>query len=127
MEFPILLQLVRDSELRVVRTEDEWQIDPELHGRRYASEDRLIDSDGVEYGLTLEGSRNAIKPTGRLYTPEGFIAMAGNHIRAAGAEPEWLAAHLKGIAENHKIRATILYLSKLAAADIPEGGSDEEE
>jgi hypothetical protein len=126
MQFPILLQLVGDSEIRVIRTEDEWQIDPELHGRRYAPEDRLIDSEGVEYSLALEGSRNAIKPTGRLYTPGGFVAMAANHISAAGAQPEWLAAHLKDIAEGHRIRATILYLSKLAAADISEGGADEE-
>ena len=126
MQFPILLQLVRDSELRVIRTEDEWQIDPDLHGREYAAEDRVIDSEGVEYSLALEGSRNAIKPTGRLYTPEGFVAMATNHIRATGAQPEWLAAHLEGIAEGHRIRATFLYLSKLAAEDVAEGTEEEE-
>jgi hypothetical protein len=126
MEFPILLQLARDSELRVIRTEDEWQIDPELHGRRYAPEDRLIDSEGVEYRLAFEGSRNAILPTERRYAPEEFVAMAANHIRATGAQPEWLEGHLRGIAEGYKIRATILYLSKLAAADVSEGADEEE-
>jgi hypothetical protein len=126
MQFPILLQLVRDSELRVIRTEDEWQIDPELHGRRYAPEDRLIDSEGVEYRLALEGSRNQILPTGRNYTPEAFVAMAANHIRAAGAQPEWLEGHLRGIADANKIRATILYLSKLANAEVPESSEEEE-
>lgn len=111
----------------MIRTQDEWLIDPEFHARRYDPEDRLIDSEGVEYRLELQGSRNQILPTGRRYTPEGFVAMAANHIRAAGAQPEWLEGHLRGIADANKIRATILYLSKLAAADIPEGGSDEEE
>jgi protein structure with unknown function len=126
MEWPMLLRYAGETELRVIRTQDEWQIDPELHARRYGPEDRLIDSEGVEYRLLPNGSRNEMVATGRRYSADEFIALAATHIRAAGAEPEWLAGHLRGIAEAHKIRATILYLSKLAAADVAEG-SDEEE
>ncbi len=121
----MLLQYAGKAELRVVRTRDEWEIDPDLHARRYKPADRLIDSEGVEYSLALEGSRNEIVATGRRYRPEEFASIAETHIRAAGAQPEWLSAHLSGIADGHKIRASILYLAKLAAADVSEG--DEEE
>jgi protein structure with unknown function len=122
----MLLQFAGKAELRIVRTRDEWEIDPDLHARRYQPADRLIDSEGVEYRLALEGSRNEIVATGRRYSPGEFAPIAEKHIRAAGAQPEWLSGHLRGIADSHKIRATILYLSKLAAADLSEGADEEE-
>ncbi len=126
MEWPMILQIADEAELRVIRSQDEWQIDPALHARRYKEADRLIDSEGVEYRLALAGPRNEIVATGRRYTSDEFVSVAADHVRAAGAQPEWLAGHLRGIAEGFKIRATILYLSKLAAADVSEGPDEDE-
>jgi hypothetical protein len=129
-EWPLILQCAGEADLRVVRLQDEWEIDPELHARRYQPEDRLIDSAGVEYRLVFSGSpgqgRNSILPTGRRYSPSEVESLAGRHIAGMGAQPEWLAGHLLEIAESHRIRAIILYLHKLAAADIAEASEDEE-
>jgi hypothetical protein len=126
MQWPMLLRIAGGAHLRVIRTEDEWQIDPALHRRRYEENDRLIDSGGVEYRLVFEGSRNRIVATGRCYGTDEFVALAADHIRAEGAQPEWLSGHLSGIADNHKIQATILYLSKVTASDETDGPEEEE-
>ncbi len=56
MEWPMILQVAGEAELRVIRSQDEWQIDPALYARRYKEADRLIDSEGVEYRLALAWS-----------------------------------------------------------------------
>ena len=48
-QWPMLLQYAGEAELRVVRDQDEWDLDPELQRRPFRPEDRLIDSAGVEY------------------------------------------------------------------------------
>ena len=130
LEWPMLLQYAGEEELEVVRSQDEWEIDPDLHARPYEPEDRLIDSEGVEYRLVFTCSpgrgRNSLVPTGRRYSPREVESMAERHIENAGAQPEWLAGHLRGIADGQRIRATILYLSKLAAADVSEASEDDE-
>lgn len=130
LEWPMVLQYAGEAELRVVRDQDEWEIDPDLHARPYQPEDRLIDSAGVEYRLAFTGSpgrgRNAILPTGRRYRPSELESIAERHIARVGAQPEWLAGHLSDIADSQRIRATILYLSKLAAADVSEATEDDE-
>jgi hypothetical protein len=126
----MLLRYSGEPELEVVRDQDEWALDPAHHARPYQPEDRLIDSAGVEYRLEFTGSpgrgKNALLPTGRRYSPKEVEAIAERHIVNAGAQPEWLAGHLQDIAESHKIRATILYLAKLAAADASEAAEDDE-
>jgi len=130
LEWPMLLQCAAEAELRVVRDQDEWELDPDLHARKYRPEDRLIDSAGVEYRLELSVSpgrgRNAITPTGRRFGPAEVQSIAERHIAGVGAQPEWLAGHLRDIAEGLRIRATILYLSKLAAADASEAAEEDE-
>jgi hypothetical protein len=130
-EWPMLLHSADESELEVVRDHDEWALDPAHHARPYPPEDRLIDSAGVEYRLEFSRSsgrgQNAIHPTGRRYNPKEVESIAERHIVSAGARPEWLAAHLRDIAESQKTRAIILYLAKLAAAaDDSEGPEDDE-
>jgi hypothetical protein len=130
LEWPMLLQYAGEEELEVVRSQDEWEIDPELHARPYQPEDRLIDSEGVEYRLVFAGSpgrgRNSLVPTGRRYSPGEVESLAARHIASVGAQPEWLAGHLRDIANGQRVRATILYLSKLAAADVSEASEDDE-
>lgn len=130
LEWPMLLQQAGEAELEVVRDQDEWALDPAHHARPYQPEDRLIDSTGVEYRLEFTRSsgrgQNAILPTGRRYTPKEVESIAERHIVNAGAQPEWLAGHLRDIAESQRIRATILYLAKLAAADVSEAAEDDE-
>jgi hypothetical protein len=130
LEWPMLLHYAGEEELEVVRSQDEWEIDPELHARPYQPEDRLIDSEGVEYRLVFSGSpgrgRNSLVPSGRRYDPGEVESIAARHIASVGAQPEWLAGHLRDIAEGQRIRAIILYLSKLAAADVSEASEDDE-
>lgn len=126
----MLVQIAGESELRVVRDRDEWELDPGLHARSFQPDDRLIDSAGIQYHLVFTGSppkgRNTIQATGQRHTPGDVQALAERHMKSVGAEPEWLAGHLRGIADSHKIRATILYLAKLAAADLASSAGDEE-
>jgi hypothetical protein len=126
----MLLQFAGEAELRVVRDQDEWELDPDLHARTYEAEDRLIDSAGVEYRLVFTGSpgrgRNSIVPTRRRYSHGEVESIAERHIKSVGAQPEWLAGHLRDIADSQRIRASILYLSKLAAADVSEATEDDE-
>ncbi len=130
LEWPMLLLYAGEAEVRVVRDQDEWELDPELHARTYQAEDRLIDSAGVEYRLVFTGSqgrgRNELVPTGRLYSHGEVESIAERHIAGAGAQPEWLGAHLRDIPDNQRIRGTIFYLSKLAAADVSEASEDDE-
>jgi len=130
LAWPMLLLYAGEAEVGVVRDQDEWELDPELHARTYQAEDRLIDSAGVEYRLVFAGSpdrgRNAIVPTGRHYSHGEVESIAERHIAGAGAQPEWLGAHLRDVAESQRIRASILYLSKLAAADVSEAAEDDE-
>lgn len=130
LEWPMLLQCAGEAELGVVRDQDEWDLDPDHHARPYPPQDRLIDSAGVEYRLEFTGSpgrgRNAILPTGRRYSPSEVESIAERHIARVGAQPEWLAGHLSDIADSQRIRATILYLSKLTAADVSEAADDDE-
>lgn len=130
LEWPMLLQYAGGGEFEVVRSQDEWELDPDLHARPYQPEDRLIDSEGVEYRLVFTGSpgrgRNSLVPTARRYSPGEVESIAERHIESAGARPEWLSGHLRGIAAGQRIRATILYLSKLAAADVSEASEDDE-
>jgi hypothetical protein len=130
LEWPMLLRYAGEEELEVVRSQDEWEIDPDRHARPYQAEDRLIDSEGVEYRLAFTGSpgrgRNSLVPTGRRYRPPEVEAMAARHMVTVGAQPEWLAGHLRGIADGQRVRATILYLSKLSAADVSEASEDDE-
>jgi hypothetical protein len=128
--WPTLVQSSGVTKLRVVRDQDEWDLDPGLHARPYQPEDRLIDSAGVEYGLVYSGSpgkgRNALHATGRRLSPGEMQLIAERHIESVGGQPEWLVAHLRDIADSQKIRATILYLAKLAAADVAAEAEDEE-
>ena len=126
LEWPMLLLYAGEAEVGVVRDQDEWELDPELHARRYQPEDRLIDSAGVEYRPEFTQGRNAIVPTGRRYGPKEVESIAERHIAGAGAQPEWLGAHLRDVAESQRIRASILYLSKLAAAGVSEAAEDDE-
>ncbi len=130
LEWPMLLQYADEAELRVVRDQDEWELDPDLHTRQYQPEDLLIDSAGVEYRPVFTGSpgrgRNALVATGRRYSPGEMESLAERHIAGVGAQPEWLRGHLRDIADGLKIRAIILYLSKLAAADVSEAADDDE-
>jgi protein structure with unknown function len=128
--WPALVRYAGRAELRVVRDQDEWELDPGLHARPFGAEDRLIDSAGLEYGLVFGGcsgsARNSIQPTGRRHSSSEVQSIAERHIESVGAQPEWLAGHLRDIADSHKIRATILYLAKLAAADAAASVGDEE-
>jgi hypothetical protein len=130
LEWPILVQTAGEAELGVVRDQDMWEIDPALHAKQYQPEDRLIDSAGVEYRLVFKGTpgrgRNALLATGRRYSSGEVASIVERHIVSVGAKPEWLAGHLRGIADGQRIRAIILYLSKLAAADVEDGVEDEE-
>ncbi len=130
LEWPMLLQYGGEEELEVVRSQDEWDLDPDLHAKPYQPEDRLIDSEGVEYRLVFAGSRgrgrNSLVPTGRRYSPGEVESVAARHIASVGGQPEWLTGHLRDIADGQRIRATILYLSKLAAADVSEASEDDE-
>ncbi len=130
LEWPMLLQCAGEAELSVVRDQDEWDLDPAHHARAYSPEDRLIDSAGVEYRLLFSGSpdrgRNAVLPTGRRLSPSEVETIAVRHMVGVGAQAEWLAGHLRDIAESQKIRAIVLYLSKLAAADASDAAEDEE-
>jgi protein structure with unknown function len=129
-EWPTLVRYAGDAELRVVRDQDEWDLDPELHARPFRPEDRLIDSVGLEYRLVFTGpprrGRNSIHATGHRHTPPDVQAIAARYLASFGAQPEWLVAHLREIPDGHRIHATILYLAKLAAADAS-AASDEEE
>jgi hypothetical protein len=126
----MLLQCAGDAELGIVRTRDEWEIDPDLHARRYQADDRLIDSAGVEYRLEFRSGagrgRNEIVPTGRRYQPEEVASLAMRHIESLGARPEWLSSHLSEIGGSQRIWAIILYLAKLAAADVSEAAENDE-
>lgn len=128
--WPTLLQYANEGGLRVVRDQDEWELDPELHAQPFRPEDRLIDSTGLEYRLVFTGSprrgRNAIHPTGHGHGAAEVQAIAERHVVSLGAQPEWLTAHLKDIPNGHRIRAIILYLAKLAAAEAS-AASDEDE
>jgi hypothetical protein len=133
IDWPMILRTAGEAELGLVRTEDEWEIDPSLHARRYQPEDRLIDAAGVEYRLefrTVSGrGRNEIVATGRRYQAEEVVSLAERHVETVGARTEWLHGHLAGIADEQRIRAVMLYLAKLAAADVDqgsEGGEDYE-
>lgn len=125
-QWPMLLQYAGLAELRVVRDQDEWDLDPDLRGRPFRPEDRLIDSAGVEYRASFTEGRNRIVATGRRCTPEEVQSIANRHIAELGAEPEWLASHLREIAAGLKIKATLLYLSKLAAADASSDTAEDE-
>lgn len=129
-EWPMLLQCAGVAELGIVRTQDEWEIDPDLYARRYQADDRLIDSAGVEYRLEFRSApgrgRNEIVATGRRYDSGEVVSLAVRHIESVGAQPEWLSGHLRDIADSQRIRAIILYLAKLAAADVSEAAEDDE-
>ena len=127
LQWPMLLQYAGEAELRVVRDQDEWDLDPELRRRPFRPEDRLIDSAGVEYRASFAEGRNRIVATGRRCTPEEVQSIANRHIAELGAEPEWLASHLREIAAGLKIKATLLYLSKLAAAADASSDTSEDE
>lgn len=128
--WPMLLQRADEPDLRIVRDQDEWNLDPDLRSRKFQPEDRLIDSSGVEYRPTLAQGRNAVVRTGRRYRSAEVQSIANRHLTNVGAEPGWLAEHLREIAEGQRIRAIILYLSKLAAAadasESAEGADDED-
>jgi hypothetical protein len=122
----MLLLSAGDTEIRVVRDRDAWDIDPEFHARRYGPEDRFIDSSGAEYRTTFQRGRSAIVPTGRRFSAKEVEDMAVRRVVDAGGAREWLEARLAEVAENQRIRAAILYLSKLAAPDVSESAEDEE-
>jgi protein structure with unknown function len=128
-EWPTLVQYASDPELRVVRDQDEWELDPELRARPFQPEDRLIDSAGREYRLVFTGpprrGRNSIQATGHRHSPDEMQTIAEFYVASLGAQPEWLAAHLRDIPDGHRIRATILYLAKLAAADVAASTDDD--
>lgn len=118
--WPTIVLYADGSEIGIVRDRDEWDLDPGLYGRAFGADDRLIDSEGAEFRLVLKASRNVIEPTGRRYRPEEMQSIAERHVVGMGGKPEWLLAYLADIAESHKIRATILYLSKLERDDASE-------
>lgn len=124
--WPSVVLFADGSELGIVHDQDEWNLDPALHARSYRSEDRMIDSSGAEYRLVLHGSRHAIEPTGRHYSHDEMRIIAEGHIVSMGAKPEWLAAYLSDITDANKVRATILYVSKLERAEASEEPDDGE-
>jgi hypothetical protein len=123
--WPMLLQQAGEPDVRIVRDQDEWNLDPELRSRKFQPDDRLIDSSGIEYRPSFAQGRNAVVRTGRRYASAEVQSIANRHLTNVGAEPGWLAEHLKEIGEGQRIRAIILYLSKLAAAaDASESAAD---
>jgi hypothetical protein len=129
LAWPAIVQYGDGSDLVVVNDGDHWALDPELSAHAYDSEDRLIDSAGAEYRLpfekTEERGRTFLQPTGRRLDARDVQAVVERHISSMGAQPDWLAAYLADVAEELKIRATILYLSKLERPDASEEGSGE--
>lgn len=127
--WPVLLHFDGQAELGVVRDLDEWQLDPDLYAWPYGEGDRVIDSEGLEYRLTCDGSRgpgvSSLEPTGGRLLPKDVQILAQAHLEAVGAEVAWLEAYLADVPGKSRIRATILYVSKVESSR-PESTEDEE-
>src|SRR5262245_31351652 len=112
--WPAVLKYSRSDALVVVDNQDEWDIDPELNAWPYDEDDRLIDSDGIEYRPAFGGSAPAgkagLEPTGTAWTSSLFAPLAEKHLTLAGVPTEWLTAHLAEIPEPQKVRAAIQYV-----------------
>jgi hypothetical protein len=128
--WPAVLKYAAEDGLVIVDSLSEWNLDPDLYGRTYHADDRLIDSAGNEYELVYsEGAASAhaaIEPTGKLYTAAGFRTLAARHLKTIGAPEEWLDAHLQDIPESHQMRVTLQYLARLGEAE-PDDPAEEEE
>jgi hypothetical protein len=126
--WPAVLRCARKDVLVLVETEDEWHLDPALHSRAYAPEDRLIDSSGTQYRpYTSVDERADLAATGEICTAAQFQEIAERHLASVGAPPEWLAPHLDGIPEAHRIRAAIRYLARFESDGGDEAAAEEEE
>jgi hypothetical protein len=125
-----VLKYAAEDGLVIVDSLSEWNLDPDLYGRTYHADDRLIDSAGAEYELVYsEGAASAhaaIEATGKTYTAAEFRALATRHLKRIGAPEEWLDAHLQDIPESHQMRVTLQYLARLGDAE-PDDASEEEE
>ncbi len=117
VRWPVLLRHPAEPELAVISDQAEWSLDPDLHAWPHHPESRLIDSDGWEYMLVFAGTPGrgdtTLSPTGHRWTLEAVVGLAEAHLRAVGAPPEWLSSHLAELPSAVRIRATILYLSRL--------------
>jgi hypothetical protein len=128
--WPAVLKYAGEDGLVIVDSLSEWNLDPDLYGRTYHADDRVIDSSGAEYELVYsEGAASGhagIEPTAKAYTTAEFRALAARHLKTIGAPEEWLDAHLQDIPESHQIRVTVLYLARLGDAAADDGTEDEE-
>lgn len=125
----MLLQYDGQAELGVVRDQEEWQLDPDLHAWPYGAGDRVIDSEGLEYQLIYDGARgpgvSSPVPTGERLRANDVQVLAEQHLAAVGAQVAWLEAYLADVPGGSRIRAMILYVSKVESSR-PESMDDDE-
>jgi hypothetical protein len=122
--WPAVVRRARAKELVLVRSLEEWRLDPELHARPFGADDRLIDSAGREYVLrSTAPARAVVVATEARSTPAQLHELAERHLAASGRPAEWLAAFLSDVAEAQRWRATILYLLKTTIREA--SGPDE--
>jgi hypothetical protein len=119
--WPAVVRRARQKELVLVRSLEDWRLDPELHARPWGAEDRLIDSAAREYALrSAPPARTSVVATEARSTPGQLQELALKHLAASGRPAEWLAAFLADVAEAHRWKATILYLLKTTAREASE-------
>lgn len=121
--WPALLACSDAETLTVVHNQDEWDVDPELHGRAYGPDDRLVDSEGREYTLMGDGTEPVfaeVVATGLVRTSADLYDAATRHLEAIGSPIEWLDAYLADIAEPQQLKAIILYVARHDASESEE-------
>jgi hypothetical protein len=129
--WPAVLKLSDDDMLIVVDDLDEWQLDPDLRQRRFTSEDRLIDCDGVEFRIGSDGEPGTAQfllvPTGAQLTSVEFRQIVCPHLLKIGVPEEFLEGPLHGVPEYQQVRAALLYVARLARRQANESAPEGEE
>jgi hypothetical protein len=125
--WPAAVQHPGAEQLRVVKSRDDWDIDPTFHAWPYHDDDRFIDGNGIEYRFNLAGMAGVeVEPTGRRYSRDELLALVEAHLSTIDAPVEFLTAYLEEFPEAQRGRAAFQYLSKFSKAESPEGEEEDE-
>lgn len=129
--WPAVLRYAGQPALAVVSSQDEWDLDPDLHSWPYQEEDRLVDSNGAEFrivfmDIAVPGGW-VVEATGKTYGVAEFQDVVEQHLAAVGTPEEWLSEYLRDFQEGQRIRAALQYIARISKSDSLDAADEEEE
>ena len=87
--WPAAIRREKETELRIVADQKEWDLDPDLSGWPYGENDRLVDSTGREHRLVWVGNGRRgtadPEPTERVLSLLEIAALCESHLMSIGA------------------------------------------